>query len=279
MLWPILRVLGERNYAAPSVGEITSGFNGFAEKRLVSVTDLERNTRGSTTAHDVYETIKPWTENTSRMVRINDKYLRPYWALNTSGWVITSNAADAMPLAESDRRFFVVMSQMKPWDAGRYQRLMGWMKDQGWPLIGEMLHQRCALFTPADLDRLLGHAPMTPGKLAMTRAAEDKLTAWTREQIEDGIWPDLMTSRDVQDAYERASRRVLNNVPTGQKWAPILRKLGGGLLRNGVTVKLPNGVTTRVWALRCLERYRQMGHKELTDTYMQQSGQFSPLLI
>jgi len=106
MLWPILRVLGERNYAAPSVGEITSGFNGFAEKRLVSVTDLERNTRGSTTAHDVYETIKPWTENTSQMVRINDKYLRPYWALNTSGWVITSNAADAMPLAESDRRFF-----------------------------------------------------------------------------------------------------------------------------------------------------------------------------
>jgi hypothetical protein len=279
MLWPILEVLGPRNAATPSMKEIVSGFNEFAARRLVSVSDLERNTRGATTAHDVYETIKPWTENTSRLVQINEKHRKAYRALNVSGWAITSNATDAMPLAESDRRFFVIMSRMKPWPEDRYASLKGWMMADGWQLIGEFLHQRYALMPNVDRARLMGRAPMTPGKRVMTLAAEDKLTSWTREQIEDGIWPDLMTSRDVQDAYERAGRRVLSNVPTGHKWGPILRRLGGELLRNGVTVKLPNGAITRMWAVRCPERYRQMDHNELTDTYMQQNGQFSPLLI
>lgn len=280
MLSPVLRALGPRNVASPSMKEIVSGFNEFAAARLVSVSDLERNTRGSTTAHDVYETIKPWTENTSRLVQINEKHRRPYRARNVSGWVITSNAGDAMPLAESDRRFFVVMSRMKPRDGSFYKWVRGWLeKEGGHDLVGEFLYQRKEAMTDMQLDRLLDRAPASPGKLVMTRAAEDKLTSWTREQIEDGIWPDIMTSRDVQDAYERAGRRVLNNVPTGQKWGPILRKLGADLYQGGGKVRLNTGTNTRVWLIRRLEHYRQMPSKELSDAYMCQSGQFTPVQI
>ena len=51
------------------------------------------------------------------------------------------------------------------------------------------------------LDRLLGRAPMTPGKVVMTRAAEDRLTAWTRGQIEDMVWPDLAKMFVIGCAY------------------------------------------------------------------------------
>ena len=279
MLWPVLEAIGERNVASPTAAQISSGFNEFAEKRMVSVTDLERNTRGATTAHDIYEAIKPWTENTSRMVEIVKKYQRPYRALNVSGWVITSNAGDAMPLAESDRRFLVIMSRMQPRGDAYYRDLKAWL-NANWPLVGEFLHRRWASMPQDRRDMLLGHPPGTPGKKAMTLAAEDKLTAWTREQIEDGIWSDLMTSRDVQDAYERASRRVLNNVPTGHKMGANITAV-----RRRIIAKWGNGsiaersAVTRMWAVRCPERYRQMDHNELTDTYMQQNGQFSPLLI
>jgi hypothetical protein len=263
--------------AKPSAAQITSGFNGFAQARLVSVTDLERNTRGAATAHDVYETIKPWTENTSRLVEVVNKYQKPYAALNVSGWVVTSNAGDAMALGGSDRRFFVIMTRMKPMPPAWYATRFAWLRDEGgWQKVQEYLHRRWALITPDRLARLLGHAPETAGKAAMVLAAEDKLTAWTREQIEDGIWPDLMTSQDVQDAYERAGRRVLLSVPTAQKWGPVLTKLGAERWQSGQSIRGTAcgtvGGFIRMWITRRLATYENMTNTEITDAYVRQSS-------
>jgi hypothetical protein len=277
MLWPILRCVGDGNYATPAAGTLGGGFNPFAEKRFVSVTDLARNTRGATTTHDIYETIKPWTENTSRMIEIRKIYTAPYHVPNVSAWVITSNAGDALPLSQSDRRFLVVMSPMKPLPGAFYADLKTWLEGEGWGLISEYLHRRYAALTAAEKARLMAQAPMTPGKQAMIRLGEDRLTAWTREQIEDKHWPDLMTSRDIQDAYDRAGRHVLGFVPTANKWAPIVSRLGAKQWRDGVALRLGNFAAMRMWIMRCPSGFESFTTKEITQAYTQHRQLFAPL--
>lgn len=265
-LWPVRLAVGEENVGSPSPAVIGGTFNEYAEKRLVVVTDLERNTRGALTTHDIYETIKPYTENTSRMITIHRKFAQPYQAANTSGWVITTNARDALPLADSDRRFFVVSSTMVRRGDDYYARMRAWL-DAHWPDVAEALHARWVSMPDNRKAVLLGRAPMTTGKATMALLGEDRLTAWTRDRIESGAWPDLMTSQDVQDAYDRAGRGVLGMPPpTSSRWRQVLTKLGARQVYGGNAVRLEN-IRSRIWAVRKPERFDGFSEKDIATSY------------
>lgn len=276
ILKPILRVLGEANIARPTASEIAGSFNEFIERRLVSVSDLRRNTRGATTSHDIYETLKPWTENTTRMRDVNPKGAKRYAVLNTSGWFITANADDPMPMDDTDRRFFVIMSTMRRRSDDYYATTDAWIERE-WPKVGEFLYQRYETMPAHRRAALLGRAPDTQGKKTMILQGEDPLKAWLRRQIEDGIWQDLMSPRDIEDALEQATRRrVLSHVPAAQKWGPLLRRLGAGQFQSGSRC-VPLGATyIRVWMMRCLERYQHLSPHDIAKAYEDLRSLFTP---
>lgn len=268
ILRPVRHGVGEHNVSAPSAGVIAGQFNDYAAKRLVVVTDLTRNTRGSMTAHDVYETIKPFTEHTSRQITINGKNAKLYQAMNVSAWIITTNEDDALPLHDTDRRFHVIMSTMPRRGDDAYKVLSDWIDTHLGEIVG-CLHERWRTMPQNRRDVLMGRAPGTPGKVAMTRAGEDRLTAWTRDRIEndDDGWPDLMTTRDIQNRYDRAGRGVLGMPsPTAHKWGKVLRKLGALHVYKGRQVRLGH-IRTIVWALRNPKRFDDWSENHLAQAY------------
>lgn len=283
ILKPVLRAVGDSNMASPSFHTLAGQFNKYAEKRLVSVADLRRNTRGSATGHDLYHMLTPLAENTTRILEVNQKGVSPYFVLNVACFTVTTNQEDALQIPEIDRRWCVIASQRvpqgTPGEARYYADLNAWL-DKNWPLIAEFLYARFMLMLPGQYDFLMGRAPMTLGKQSMILAAEDKLTSWTREQIVDGIWPDLMSSDEVEQAYTNAvRRRVLDHVPPSQRWGPILRnkfgaeqwKNSGELSAIGSQIRLPGGRKIRIWILRNWKNYRDKNLEEIKTAYEQQN--------
>jgi hypothetical protein len=266
ILVPVIWAVGEDNCAQPSLGEVTEKFNPWAGKRLVVVSDPERNTRGSPTMRDFYATIKPYTQNVSTTIDIRDLG-RKYRARNVSAWVITANPDNALPVDATDRRFLVVMSTMPRKSGTWYAAHVAWQNSH-LDLIGEYLHQRCEAMPAGRRAALLDTAPMTPGKTVMAQLGEDVLKSWVREQIENGRWPDLMTSEDVRDRLAEAGRRgeISRPLPSEKRMGSVLKSLGGGKVYAGGQLFVL-GRHTRLWAVRNARQFDGWSAKALNDAY------------
>lgn len=276
MVQPVHWGTGLDNVGTVNAGSLHSQFNEWAERRLIVVNELKQNTKGSATGSDQYTTLKELTENTNDRIKINQKNMRPYYARNVGAFYVTSNDERAIALEADDRRFLVIMAGASPWPKAEYQDLADWMKRRGGAEMGaEWLHDRWAAMGVDRKRDLLGNAPATAGKVRMIANNEDPVTAWMREQIETGTWPDLMTGTDIAAglaACAKSGTGGFGYVPGPQRWASALKGLGGGKVYNGNVVRLKSGAQARMWAVRAPGRFDNMGETQIAQAYVSAAG-------
>jgi hypothetical protein len=270
LMLPIVFAVGAANVGTVSAQGLHGQFNAWAEKRLILVSELKQTSHGSASGRDQYHTLKALTENTSPTVPINEKNVKEYRAKNVGAYYVVSNEPDALALDDDDRRFMVAASTAVKWPRARYAALLAWLGGpvgHGTETVAGWLRQRWARMPVARRAFLLGNAPESQSKRDMVTAS-DPVRAWTQTQIEDGDWPDLMTSGEIEDRYRLAVRnRVFKFAVPAGRWGRVLTALGGGKVYGGNQVRLPDGRRVRMWAVRGVSRFTNMGAPQIAQAY------------
>lgn len=279
---PAMRYLEPDHWDQATTDVIASGFTTFLAKRLVQADELQMNTRGSDTGHDIYQKIKAWTARGQNLVMINDKHIKRYSALNLSCWVVTSNGAVPLPLERGDRRFLVIETPRIPWPNEDYEEIYRWLDQEGGNArVINWLQQRWDAMPEARRQMLRGRAPDTEAKQALIIGSSDGIEGAVRLAIEghaDKPWPNLMTATDVMFELEHnphfrlVTKKMRDNINT-QRVGLALRAAGAVQLFGGQPVKGSDRKNMRIWCLRSsmVQMYEAMGQgQKLIDRYRQE---------
>ena len=269
VLSPVMRALG-RDQAQVLRGEImASGFSEWVAMRLVQMSETRQTTRGSFTPHDQMARLKAVFDPGKEWLTINPKYAPTYQARNVlMGW-ITSNEDVPLRLEAGDRRFLVLdRTHVTPWAGLDYRRLVHWLEhENGLARVAEWLMCRWERMSDARRAALTDVAPMTEAKASMIEENEDPVDVWLRGTIEStypdpDALPDVVTVGFVKNRILQAShngefgvmRPSVNPVSIGKR----LARLGATQLNQGNLVVV-QGQRTRVWAVRSIALYEQLG--------------------
>jgi hypothetical protein len=77
-----------------------------------------------------------------------------------------------------------------------------------------------------------------------------------------------MTSGEIEDRYRLAVRnRVFKFAVPAGRWGRVLTALGGGKVYGGNQVRLPDGRRVRMWAVRGVSRFTNMGAPQIAQAY------------
>lgn len=105
LLGGLLRAcLGPQNVGTVSPSQITSQFNGWAQGVLVNLLE-EVRIRGHN-RYDGLNAVKPLI--TDNYIQINEKGVKAYTTYNCTNYLCFTNHKDALPLGETDRRWWVI---------------------------------------------------------------------------------------------------------------------------------------------------------------------------
>src|SRR4029077_14737963 len=115
---------------------LTGEFTTFLEKRLCCIDEMKTTTRGSSTGHDVYNTLKAYTAIGADTIAVRAMYKSPYEASNLSCWVLTSNETVPLPVEDDDRRFFVIETPRVPMPKEWYDERVRWIEANTQVVIG-----------------------------------------------------------------------------------------------------------------------------------------------
>jgi len=96
-------VMGRVNVGEVPVDQLGSGFTNWAVGRCVNV--LEEIRMVGHNRHDILNKIKPYITNES--ISVNPKGVNVYISPNTVNYIAFTNHADALPLDDTDRRWWV----------------------------------------------------------------------------------------------------------------------------------------------------------------------------
>jgi hypothetical protein len=280
LMFPIAEAVGEENRAAIKGDMLTSGFTGYAERRLVLVSELRQTTRGAASGHDQYNTLKWLVDTSAATLPINPKYGRPYVARNTAAVYVSTNEMDAVALEPGDRRALVFVSDAVKWAPDRYRGLRLWLDELGgWELVACWLRQRWARIGANRRASVVGNAPQTAGRQKMLAAGGGPVFAWVREGVEGDEcpeWPSIITAQVVVENVTRALSggrlpRHLRapSVDTVGRW---LAQLGAVRLNGGQPVRTKAWGRARLWAIRNQAALGPLGHGALARLADEQSG-------
>lgn len=220
-------VLGSDNCKTIFAKSLEAPHNSYAEGSLFAF--IEEVRMMGHNRHDVLNSIKPLITNPT--VEIHAKNLSQYNIVNTQAYMLTTNFQNALPLNDSDRRYFVLMSQFQSGQAIReflsdnpnyFDELFATLTEspgaiRGW-LLAYKLHPE---FKPQ------GRAPESTGKAQMIEMnqADEVVMAESiiDSQRDPGITPELViVSRLTAMLSERMSPYRVRESQT----AAILRQLG-----------------------------------------------------
>lgn len=99
---------------------------------LVCVNESDEVTDGTAyqTKHNAYETIKEVADPRSRRIQVVVKGRSNYWTRTSASFLVATNHKNALPLAEDDRRIYVVTNGGRL-SAGMAERLHAWRSTPG----------------------------------------------------------------------------------------------------------------------------------------------------
>ena len=106
----IKSVLGRENVKVISAEAVTSTFNGWATDAALGV--LEEVRIAGHSRYEVLNKVKPLVTNDE--ISIHAKGIEEYNTLNTMNYLALTNYADALPLSDTDRRWWVIFT---PWQS------------------------------------------------------------------------------------------------------------------------------------------------------------------
>lgn len=195
LLSAVLRAaMGYRNVSNTGNATLTNngGFTDWAVNGAVNV--IEEIMLTGKQRHQLYNAMKEFISN--NVVNINSKGARTTAAtFNCTNHIANTNHNDALPMEQTDRRWFVIFT---PWeDLAAMYRFCGladvaaWKRrtdaiDYAWKnCAGELRAWFLALPMPADFS-VDGSAPMTPEKMRMMASSQDDAEGVAANIIEVG---------------------------------------------------------------------------------------------
>lgn len=224
--------LGDANVRSIAPQVVVSQFNGYAEGRIVVGIEELRMTGHN--RHDAMNALKQLITNDT--IDVHKKGQDSYNTINVTNYIAFTNHQDAVPLSDTDRRWFVVFT---PWankvqmeafigsDAKSYFDALYDALDNHGDAIRYWLHNETSC---EGFDRH-GAAPMTPEKVTMAEADMDDADEVLRELLKTG--GKGYSSRVLSTAHLSAAMLadefdgpVGFEAPKGRTLAKMLQKLG-----------------------------------------------------
>jgi hypothetical protein len=235
-------VLGGDNVRTVNAKTLEDKFNGWAEGQLFTLIEEVRMIGHN--RHDVINSIKPLITNDT--IDIRAMHMNSYNVPNTTAYMLTTNFQNALPLNDTDRRYFVLMSQWQDAksieDLGTeyFDELFATLREsagaiRGW-LLKYKLHPE---FKPQ------GRAPNSRGKAQMIDLNKSDEVVQTEDLIDGGFFHDI--SNDVVLVSKLAEVLSKKNSPYTVKeasCAAILRQLGFTYLGRVMI----DGKRDRIWS-------------------------------
>ena len=167
-------------------------FNEWQEK-LFLICDETRD-QGEGSLYKAYERLKDLIDVHVKDITINPKYERPRQAQCCTSFMLFSNHADGVAIAEGDRRLYVITNPATPQSPQAFETLNAWLDNDAWQAdVWAFLKTH----TP-DMALLLAPAPATEAKKGMIEAgksSEQKIAEYLiNASLEScGCWiPNLM---------------------------------------------------------------------------------------
>lgn len=177
-------VMGPDNVSEISPKAITTDFNGWSEGSCVGVLDEIRISGHN--RHDIADRLKPYISNDR--IAVHKKGIDEYTAVNTVNYIAFTNHDDAMPLEDSDRRWFVIFTPFRSKeqllmvaDDAYFTRL----HDAIYGMGGALRRWFLEMVIP-DTFKPNGHAPYTDAKRIMTNMNVTDEEMIARDIIESG---------------------------------------------------------------------------------------------
>jgi hypothetical protein len=167
-------------YVTPSV--LTSGFNDWAEKHLVCVSEMKERSSNI----DTYTLLKAITSGNPQII-IHRKHRDSYLAPNTTGFVIYSNELHPLGMAHDDRRFFIIANfGVRPRSPDYYARTAALLEEHA-----DMIAESCyrLQLEEDDFAFLRGNAPMSEAKSEITIRAWERCYLDMVEELESDSPP------------------------------------------------------------------------------------------
>jgi DNA polymerase I-like protein with 3'-5' exonuclease and polymerase domains len=209
MLQPLVELLGKHNVKSIPAGVLDEGFSDYMKSRLVIVEELPPYHK-----KDVYERLKSLVSSAQEYTRVNEKNIPAYQIRNLQAWVLMSNHENAMALAEDDRRYFVIGSDVEKKAPEYYEATGRAFKSRA------VLSKLYRWLLDRDLSRFnpMAAPPMTHAKAMMIEHARPPLDRWFEHIFGDeGIFSDrtLITVGEIEaEAINttRLSKRIKNDL-------------------------------------------------------------------
>ncbi len=232
-------LMGAENVGDIANAEVRSEFSGWSVGRAVRV--VEELKASGHNRHDVLNAIKPYITN--QTVAVVRKGQDGFDALNTTNYVCLTNHEDALPIDDTDRRWWVVFSPFsniseltaRVGDPSAYfDRVAAAIRDYGAALRKYFLE--CPLHARVHHNM---RAPETEGRTRMIQAENDLAGGdFLDSYIADGeygIGAEIIASSCLTDALRTD---MGDECPQSRKLAALLssrgfRRCGGPLKWNG----------------------------------------------
>lgn len=238
----MMGVMGIVNVGIVSPSVLSTGFSKWASGRCVNV--LEEIRMVGHNRHDVLNTIKPYITNDQ--VPVHPKGVDEYMAPNTTNYIAFTNHHDALPLEDTDRRWWVQFTPfnsqkelLKVADSDYFKRLFDAIRDHSPGLRKWLLeYQLSPLFNPT------GQAPSSLAKDQMISLNTSDEFGAVKDLIEEGGYGfngKILSSKHLSTAL---SLMEDVEVPKSTALHKMLLKLGFSKMEKKIKWK---GVACHVW--------------------------------
>lgn len=244
-------VIGDSNVKIISAEAISSNFSGWATDAAVGV--LEEVRIVGHNRYEIMNKMKPLITNDS--ISVHPKGFEEYNAPNTMNYMAFTNYSDALPLQETDRRWWPIFT---PWNSREeMQSIVGESLDvyfdrlhDAIEMCGGALRAWLLNHVISDAFKPNGSAPRTKERESMIANGRDDIEEIVESVIADGgygLHVDAVSVKHLNDAL-----LMMDGAPdlTGRMVATALRKLGYSRIGGKSGVMKADGVPLRVWVKR-----------------------------
>lgn len=240
--------LGHTNVGVVSPKVAISDFNGYATGKTVNI--LEELKIVGSNRHEAANALKPLI--TDKTITIHDKGVSAYTTINTANYIVFTNYRDAIPLEDSDRRWWVIYAPID--ELSDIEKLTGIDQetyfDQIWKAVREFGPEiRKWLFEVeiTEAFKSLNVAPSTVHKqmmIATEKGGHDHVQE-IKELIEKGGEFYCQKAVSSSDLFSAAVFDIEGfEMPSNKDKGRILKQLGYSQLPNRIKMK---GETKRFW--------------------------------
>jgi Domain of unknown function (DUF3854)/Family of unknown function (DUF5906) len=256
----LMRIYGQAHSAELKDADLESSRYEWAENIQFALAD-DITSRG-----DRKFMRKLMTMITQKYIRLDPKYIPSYSVIDAINYYFTSNDPDALFMDDQDRRFFVHEVRAGKYEAWR--EYVKWMKsDEG---IAALWHY----LLEVDMEGFDPHAPAptTLGKESMIELGKSELGAWVYElkQNTDSM---LVRANLRGDLFTTTQLHLLFD-PHGDKKASVnalgreLKRAGYNAPGAGAKLRLPDGRTVSVYAVRNADHWHTASWKDACKHYI-----------